>query len=118
MGGMDTRGALSVYDTRSWQPQNRMPSLVPLLAHFSRLCAFAQDVLPKYFKHGKYASFVRQLYKYCFVKRAKGENGANADEFEHPNFVRGDPLRLALVRFAVCLLCPPMPHVVRQRGHV
>ncbi len=56
---------------------------------------FTNSVLPKYFKHCNYASFVRQLNLYGFTK-------VGADplhrEFSHPRFTRGRPELLG-VRF-------------------
>jgi len=56
---------------------------------------FSKHILPNYFKHSNWQSFVRQLNMYGFHKvnhtqqNSTGGEEAQIWEFKHPNFVRG-----------------------------
>ncbi|ORZ00222.1 HSF-type DNA-binding-domain-containing protein [Syncephalastrum racemosum] len=60
---------------------------------------FPRTVLPQYFKHSNYPSFVRQLNMYGFHKVA---NARQIDKqmiaFQHPDFLRGDTNRLQRIK--------------------
>ncbi|KAK4695593.1 hypothetical protein P7C70_g8520, partial [Phenoliferia sp. Uapishka_3] len=71
----------------------------------SNTVLFSRDVLPKYFKHSNFSSFVRQLNMYNFHKVNKTPRGASRAlaesqewEFTHPKFVRGKPHQLEEIK--------------------
>uniref|UniRef100_A0A7S2V6P5 HSF-type DNA-binding domain-containing protein n=1 Tax=Fibrocapsa japonica TaxID=94617 RepID=A0A7S2V6P5_9STRA len=56
---------------------------------------FADEILPRYFRHGKYSSFQRQLNLYGFRRVFKGpDSGA----YYHPHFIRDQPSLVAHIK--------------------
>ena len=58
--------------------------------------AMSEYVLPKYFKHRKYASFQRQLNYFGFRKWTKTQ--CSGIVFSHPNFLKHDPEAMRQIR--------------------
>jgi len=77
-----------------------------------KLHEFAETVLPEYFKHSNYASFVRQLNMYGF-NRADLE----AQAFQHPLFLRGKRENLALMKRKVTLPKEDIHQIAEKRKH-
>jgi hypothetical protein len=57
--------------------------------------AFIEEVSPKYFRHAKITSFVRQLNFYGFQKLLDGPNRGG---FTNPPFLRGHPELLVMIK--------------------
>ena len=56
---------------------------------------FTENILPKYYKHNNYSSFIRQLNMYDFHKR---KSNLNEHIFEHKNFIKDKKELLKLIK--------------------
>ena len=61
----------------------------------SNLHDFTEKILPKYYKHNNYSSFIRQLNMYDFHKK---KSGNNEHVFHHQNFIKGRKDLLKLIK--------------------
>ena len=56
---------------------------------------FTEKILPKYYKHNNYSSFIRQLNIYDFHKT---RNNNNFHIFQHKNFIKGERKLLKMIK--------------------
>jgi len=76
------------HDFIHWLPHGRSWRIV-------RVGKFEEEVIPRYFRHAKYASFMRQVNGWEFHRNALEENS-----YSHPLFLRDDPAQcLKMVRY-------------------
>ena len=61
----------------------------------SNLHDFTEQILPHYYKHNNYSSFIRQLNMYDFHKKKSGQN---EHVFHHENFIRNRKDLLKLIK--------------------
>ncbi|CAG8603736.1 13728_t:CDS:2 [Funneliformis mosseae] len=86
----------SIQHLISWAPSGDVFSV-------SNPTEFSKSVLPQYFKHNNWQSFVRQLNMYGFHKvndmfHANPSSESQAWEFKHPDFRRGQLLALQNIK--------------------
>ena len=61
----------------------------------SNLHDFTEQILPHYYKHNNYSSFIRQLNMYDFHKKKSGQN---EHIFHHQNFIKDRKDLLKLIK--------------------
>ena len=62
---------------------------------------FTENILPKYYKHNNYSSFIRQLNMYDFHKR---KSNPNEHIFEHKNFIKDKKELLKLIKMKMKMI--------------
>lgn len=87
---------ISCNDLIAWDPTGNS-------FHVYDQARFAREVLPRYFKHNNFASFIRQLNMYGFRKISTIEHGSLKNErddieFAHPSFIRGHDTLLESIK--------------------
>ena len=105
-----TQSPITAFLAKLWALVND-PSCDDLIAwdpsggsfHVYDQARFAREILPRYFKHNNFASFIRQLNMYGFRKMSTIEHGSLKNErddieFAHPNFIRGQESLLESIK--------------------
>jgi heat shock transcription factor 1 len=105
-----SQNAITAFLAKLWALVND-PSCDDLIAwdptggsfHVYDQSRFAREILPRYFKHNNFASFIRQLNMYGFRKISTIEHGSLKNErddieFAHPSFIRGHDTLLELIK--------------------
>jgi heat shock transcription factor 1 len=108
--GQSTQNTITAFLAKLWALVNDQ-SCDDLIAwdpsgasfHVFDQARFSREILPRYFKHNNFASFIRQLNMYGFRKISTIEHGSLKNErddieFGHPHFIRGQESLLELIK--------------------